>query len=232
MVNIEERNRFIQLANDYLDGKMDESEFFGKMGDFEESHDFTISRIAGDSFGLDIGPENSDATPTKEDWDYFQRLLLVLSSGSEFEDYYESANPYNSGTFLISITSIILYFICVFEYHFSWILCNIAISLILLPLAKLANFETDMAIKRTDCYPFNNLGEIRKAVRLSGNFRKRKFRGDADDRKENNKTLSILGTAFGYAILILLAPIFMFFNSQFQYKIPRLKFPAPETSCR
>lgn len=233
MVIMEERNRFIQLTNDYLDGKVAESDFFEKIDDFEEkSHDFTVSRVAGDIIGLDIGTENSDATTTKEDWDYFQRLLLILSSGSEFEDNDKSVEPYNLGTFLIAITSIVLYFICIFQLHFSWILCNIVISLIIILLVKLADFESSTTIKRPDCYPFDNLSEIRKAVQLSGSFRKRKFKGDADNRKESNKTLSILEKAFGYAMLILLAPILILIYIQFIYKTPKIRFPATERGNR
>lgn len=239
MVIMEERNRFIQLTNDYLDGKVDESEFFGKMEDFEKSKDYTISQVAyvfqimKDSFKY--GPFNSH----KENWDYGQRMLLILKSGIEFEDDSEiSPGYYNQCFYVSSILSLALYCGCVTMNQFPWILCNLILYLISFPLGKLSDFEYKKAMNRLDCYPFKNEGEIRKAVRLTGNFRKRRFpagvAGEKENTEENRNNSISIGDVIINSISILLAPIYILLLSSFRasMSIFRLKFPAPETNCR
>ena len=211
MVIMEERDKLIQFTNDFLDGKMNDSDFYNKLDVFGNSNDETLCHVSTMLGNLDNKPDGSDFEQEKEVWNFSQRILLVLKSGMEFED----SDYYDTGRFDTHITShlifalFVLYIIVVFSFHFPWILCNIVLFLASFPLIKLSEYELKKAINRWDCYPFENYTQIRYAVRLSGDFRKRRFPVKSSEKKQDDSNVFSPGSILIYVVLILLAPIYM-----------------------
>ncbi|WP_417388311.1 hypothetical protein [Gimesia sp.] len=79
MIDRERRNQLAALIRRYLDGKATAADFEKCQLENYISADQAVSHVS-----LEIGfySENAASTLSKEDWDYIQRLLLLLDSNS------------------------------------------------------------------------------------------------------------------------------------------------------
>ncbi|HAH46190.1 MAG TPA: hypothetical protein DCM07_15325, partial [Planctomycetaceae bacterium] len=87
MIDREKRNQLASLIRQYLNGQAESADFEELPFEYYKSDDPALIFVADE---LPIQPENDANALTKQEWDYIQRLLLLLESNSTVSYQYSS----------------------------------------------------------------------------------------------------------------------------------------------
>lgn len=213
MVIREDRIGLIQCINEYLDEKIKAFEFDDKLVDFIHSKDSTISCIASNMWYYYDDLEDHFICADKDTWDYFQRLILILSSGMEIEaktkiEYRELYRPTN----ILATLSLAVHGYLFFtrnEFKFLWHIIMWFISHFILLEQSSDSGTGEISQQRPDCYPFGNIAQIRKAVRQAGDFKKKLYPRKIEGRRIRDKNSESLMQSTSSLGLIFISPLYL-----------------------
>jgi len=78
MVVAEDREGLRNCIREYLDEKITAFQFDEKLGAYRTSQDETVSAVALEMWSYYDDLKDHNVVALKQEWDYWQRLLLVL----------------------------------------------------------------------------------------------------------------------------------------------------------
>ncbi len=227
MVVIEERNELIQCINEYLDGKIQSFEFDEKLGVFSDSKDSTVNHIVHELWFFYDDLVDHHVCADKSNWDYWQRLILILASGVEIEEGNDIETTDNNGlSKIFALISLAVYGYLILTQSESRSFWKFVLWIVSIVICYEQQSDEPTVVPRPDCYPFSNYSEIRKAVRLSGNSKKKKFPREIEGRRIREKSSEIVAYLAFLVGLFYFSPIFLLIQVfQPNAKIYTVRFP-------
>ena len=128
---------------------------------------------------------------TKQEWDYFQRLILLLESDAELEHVRQRRWSVRQ---VIAGMGLIGFGLCVYRFGIGWHLFGFA--LLFGPLSMLLSFWRDRADKRQAeerlrLAPFSSVSELRSIRRAVPAFSKRRYPAGAEIRRVHSRLMTM-----------------------------------------
>ena len=226
MVIREDRNGLIQCINEYINGKIKSFEFDEKLDLFRGSEDSTVRDISFELWFFYDDIIDHPVHATRRDWNYWQRLILILASGAEIE---EEVYEHNETYTLLRLYSAILsisYFAQSLIFLPGCIVWHLLSFVAFWMMDRQKNWVEKAAIVRDDCYPFANICEIRQAVKLSGGYKKKQYPCEIEGRRTRSKihewSLHLLNSPLYFCLPPIFLLIMLFHPTGL---IPTVKFP-------
>ena len=206
------RSSLAKLIQSFLDSEITSFQFDEQLEAFDRSDDPIINHVV-DAVWLHY----DDCTDrfvcfTKQQWDYFQRLLLVLSSDCRLET--ESQRHWSIKQLFAAIT------LCVFVYfaaQFGWgeqlLILSIPVGVVSIGLSFWQHRDTTVANPYAPIiFPFATFSDLAKAYHSSG-FRKKRYPRHIGERKIRSRLTDAFGQIQAYTIWLIFSPIPLLFQS-------------------
>lgn len=209
MIDRERRNQLAALIRRYLDGRADASDFEKCQLENYISADQAIYHVSSE---LSYYSENAASTLSKQDWDYIQRLLLLLDSNSTVS---WKAAPYRLWTQPVAesllVTCLFIALLTGFTLHLFLYFIPIGLATILLALLQSPSSEVRPFEEVVS--PFQSIADLGIAYD-SANFVKQRYSAPAKNRN-NSSILGFFGAdvsiLFVFLIWICMPPSLLFF---------------------
>ncbi len=169
------RDALVAAINRYLDGETTAFKFDDEIFSID-SDDPTISYVVRQLWFFYDDLKDHKAQLSKEAWDYFQRLVLVLQSDAHVEVSTRRRWGYSQ---LIALAALL-----VFGYAAYWLGWGMQLLVLLIPCGvvsiAISWWRNKIATKKVDknqiaLMPFSSVSELLPLRRRVQNFRKRKY---------------------------------------------------------
>ena len=220
MVDRVSRDQMILALEAYLDDKITAFELDNRFREME-SKDETVNEIIHSVWLHYDDCRDHKIHLSKQEWDYFQRLLLVLQSDSAFSF---SQSRRWSWDHLIACLSLIT-FLSVWckvgwSGHLLWVTVPFGIVSIFISVYR-RRMEPVSEPPKMAYFPFVSVSEILKLRRQIPAFQKRKYRPEIGTRKIRSEMAQFFLWAFSYVYWLLFSPLVLFYQA----------FPSKTNHC-
>ena len=176
-VDRKSRDALVAVINRYLDGETTAFQFDEeKFQIVRNSEDSTVIYAVCELWYFYDDCKNHKVWLTKEEWNYFQRMILVLESNAQIEVTKRRRWDY---TQLIALAALSL-----FVYAVTWLGLRIQLVALVIPFGvvsiAISRSRSRAAANKVDknqlaLVPFSSLSELIHLRRSVANFRKRKY---------------------------------------------------------
>jgi len=176
IVDSKSRNALIAAINRYLDGETTAFKFDDEIFSIESEDDPTISYVIHQLWLFYDDCKDHKAKLSKEAWDYFQRLVLVLQSDAQIEVQKRRQWDYSQ---LVALVALLL--LVWAAYHLGWsfplIIPLVACGIVSIAISSWRNQRAAKTIDKNwiALMPFASISELLPLRRRVQNFRKRKY---------------------------------------------------------
>lgn len=208
MIDREARDKVIEAFEDFLDDRVTAFEFDDRLQDID-SADETVNEVIRAAWCHYDDCTDHRVCWSKEEWDFFQRLLLVLRSDAEL------SHP-GTGAKLWS-----------WDHAVAWSACAVFVGMALmtgwkwqlLPVVLLFGIPS-LAIglyrqrqwkgrgpNEIACSPFKSFSEIRWLRRQTPEFEKRRYRPELGLRAIRSGEMEVFNRLLFYCCWMLLSPV-------------------------
>ena len=214
MVIREDRDRLIEIINEYLHEKITAFEFDDKLWQLGDSKDETVVQVRKCLWYYYDDIQDHKVVASKQDWDYFQRILLLLQTNSEFEKMswrWHSSELIALLLFCISIsififTKNIYVGICfnVIFWPFSYLIAKSRLaykSINLHPFQEKARF-----------FPYKSFKQLLSHRRAIPCFKKKQYPSELNKRTIRGKFLEMNVAFIWYIIWVVFCPVVLLFQ--------------------
>lgn len=213
MIDRSARNQAVAAIEAYLDDKITAFEFDERLG--IDTQDVLVNEITALAWFHYDDCKDHQVVMTLEQWNLFQRLLLLLRSDAE-----ASASPKPPGRWrwdnALALTASALY--CALAMLVGW---NGWLLLLALPFAPLSKFIHQhrvrtapvMSLRELACFPFASFAELRQVRRGTPDFSKRRYRTEIRGRAIRNEVEQDLSRAKLHLGWVLFSPLVLFSQS-------------------
>lgn len=149
---------------------------------------------------------------TKEGWDYFQRLLLILESDAHIESV--------GGRCRWHLGQLAALCALVVDLALLWYIgCDVMVFAVIIPLGVvsilIAKYRQSVWISnrpRISLMPFSSLTEVRDTYRSVGHFEKRRYPQQLAKRRVRSRTRQQLLLLSNYVLWLVFSPIPLLFQ--------------------
>ena len=198
MIDRERRNQLETLIRRYLNGKADAADFEKCQLDNYISADQAIYHV---SLELSYYSENAASTLSKEDWDYLQRLLLLLDSNSTVSWQSSRLRPWTRPiAALLFIVCLLLFYLNGINVHLFLYFIPVGLATIL--LLFFGDPEPEVGPFNQIVTPFHSIADLGIAYD-SAHFVKQRYAAPAKYRNRRS-LLGVLGAKISLFLVILL----------------------------
>ena len=212
MIDRAARNEAISAFEAYLDDQITAFEFDNRLQEVE-SEDSTVRQVIHAAWFHYDDCTDHMVRLSKSEWDYFQRLLLILRSDVELS---MSSSRRWSVDHLIASVACATFVGIAFAVGWGWHLILWAVPFgfvsILISMYRRRR-EADLAPRVIACTPFNSLTEIRWLRRQLPSFKKRMYRAEIRGRKIRTKTEEACNWVLAYCYWFAFAPLVLLCQS-------------------
>lgn len=210
MVDRDARNRLAELIRRYLDEEMKAFDFDDALEEFSESHDDAVRFVSGALWYHYDDCDDHLVVLSKPEWNYFQRLLLLLESNSTVkftQSWHWTYTQLLAAAFLLLCIGIMVktgfgYHLLVFFIPFG--IGSIVISFLRRPGENVGPYDAIIT-------PFESLGDLRFAYKNTS-FRKVHYRSQLANRTIRSPFMNWFWTVHCYICWSVLAPIPLLFQ--------------------
>lgn len=234
MVVREDREKLIQYLNEYIDGKIKSFEFDEKIGSLYHCGDKTVSDIAFDLWFEYDDIRDHKIRATKEQWNYYQRLLVLLGSVTEIIREKERIWHISQIASLFALILLICSSLHLWNFHYGSLILYLLISGFAYLSCRVRSYEQEkksFSGYKEDCYPFADMSQIRAAVRNIKGFKKRKYTGNQKPGGILYKFIKDLNNEIMLLIFMpLFAPIILF-SQIFPISVYKTHIKIPEATA-
>ena len=209
MIDREKRNQLASLIRQYLNGQAESADFEELPFEYYKSDDPALIFVADE---LPIQPENDANALTKQEWDYIQRLLLLLESNSTVSYQYSSDRSWTlPAAAVLLFTCLFIVLLTGFSWHLFLYFIPVGLATILLlflgePVPEVRPFDHIVT-------PFHSIADLGIAYD-SANFVKQRYTAPSKYRN-NSFFLRFLGAdvsiLFVFLFLICMPPFALIF---------------------
>jgi hypothetical protein len=213
MIDRVARDRVIDAFEGFLDDKITAFEFDERLQDIE-SDDQTVKEVIHAAWFHYDDCTDHKICWSKAQWDYFQRLLLILRSDAELLNPHPRVRHWSwdhavawSACALFAGTALIL--------GWGWQLFPLATLFGILSISINAyrqRQETKPTPDEIACLPFESSSQIRWLLCQTPEFQKRKYRPELADRTIRSEEVVGFNWMLSYCSWILLSPAVLLFQ--------------------
>jgi hypothetical protein len=214
IVDRDSRDSLIASINAYADGTIDNFEFDERNSDVSTStNDRTVHDIVHFLWLHYDDCVRHKSGLSKPEWDYFQRLLLILHSNAQFR---RSGNRQWTARQLVAGVAVLLYLAIALLMGWGSQLLALALpfGLLSIALAYSGNRpETSASPWEAAIYPFARLHELRTVLESAPDFRKRRYPNETTIRQYRGRLASFAVVFQTYAMWIVFSPLVLLFQA-------------------
>jgi len=209
VIDRDARNGLSALIRRYLDEDIMAFDLDEALDDFRDSSDSGVTFVAESLWYHYDDCDDHLIVASKPQWDYFQRLLLLLESNSTVST---ERHRQWSATQIVAVFSLLM---CVliaiqtgvgshlFIFFIPFGLCSIVISQFRRPAIDAGPYDEIIT-------PFASIRDLRVAYNSASSFRKRQYPRRIESRLIRSTVLSAFWTVHMYVMWAILAPAPLF----------------------
>lgn len=211
MIDRINRDRLVESINRYLEEDLTAFEFDDQINQImRESTDPTVQYIGNDLWNFYDDCKNHKVILSKEAWDYFQRLVLILRSDSHVKIIIQRKWSIRQ---IIAALSLLTFVYCVtwvgMGYHILVIAMPFgAISIMLSHWHRFRNpVKTNEELARV---PFSTVSELRTTYRKVHGFCKKQYPRYLESRIIRSAIEDFVGYIMMYVLWLIFSPVVLF----------------------
>ncbi len=218
-VDREQRDGLVEIIERFLNEESTAFEFDEALDDYRGSDDATVKYVAEAVWYHYDDCEDHLVTMSKPEWDYFQRLLLLLKSEGEIVT--DSKRNW-SWTQLAAVASLLvfLWFIWQFGWGYHLLAFSIPLGIVSITITFVRQKSQTRGPYDYILSPFPTFSDLSATYRSVVSFSKKRYPGKLVDRKIRSRVAEFGVPLQFYASWLMLAPIPLFFQA----------FPTTETT--
>jgi len=219
-IDHQSRNCLVNAINRYIDGAMTAFAFDDEIfGILNASRDATVEYVIRSLWlHYDDGKDHL-AGLSKEEWDYFQRLILLLESNAEIEKVFHRKWSIRQ---LVAGFGLLGFGLCVYEFGIGWHLFGFALAFgpLSIGLSYWRNSsEIPQARKRLGLIPFSSLSELRAIRKTVAGFSKRKYPASSKTRNVHSRLMTTVVWLQTCVLWSFISPLILLFQTLPEKKI-------------
>jgi hypothetical protein len=210
MIDRKARNDVIAAFDDYLDDKITAFEFDEQLQDIE-TNDQTVGRVIHAAWFHYDDCKDHKVCLSKPEWDYFQRLLLVLRSDAEFRS---EASKRWSWDHAIAWATLAAFIGITVRVGWGWHLLGWTIPFGIVSIwISIFRRRRDREPSQNEiaCMPFESFSQIRWFRHRFPDFSKRKYRPEIG-RPIRSRAVVSLYSALSYGYWLAFSPLVLLFQ--------------------
>ena len=211
MIDRSARDQVISAFEAYLDDQITAFEFDDRLQEIE-SEEPTVNEVIRAAWFHYDDCKDHKVHLSKPEWDYFQRLLLILGSDAELSSSHSSRWSWDH---LIAWLALIAFVGIAFVVGWGWHLILWAVPFgivsILISIYRHRR-EPEFEPRDAACIPFESLSQIRWLRGQFPGFQKRKYRVDVGARKIRSEAEESFNRAFSYCYWLIFSPLVLLFQ--------------------
>ena len=208
------RNRLANTIRRYMDEALTAFAFDEEINEIRTATADDTVRFVVDSLWYHYDDcKDHLAILSKQEWDYFQRLILLLESDAEIE---RVRQRHWSVRQLVAGVGLLGFGLCVFRYGIGWHLFGFA--LLFGPISILLSYwrnrsERQQAMERFRLEPFSSISELRAIRRTVPNFSKRRYPAGAEAKKIHSRLMTMMAWLQTIVLWSFVSPLILLFQS-------------------
>ena len=206
MIDRASRNEVISAFEDYLEDRIRAFEFADRLQEIE-SEDRTVNEVIHAAWYHYDDCTDHQVQLSKPEWDYFQRLLLVLRSHAELST---TLSRRWSWDHLVAWVSVVAFAGIASEvgWGWHWIAWAVPFGIVSISISHYRRrIEPEPEASEIACTPFESLSQIRWWRRQLPDFRKQKYRARVGSRRIRSETTEAFAVALSYCYQIIFSPL-------------------------
>lgn len=186
MVIREDRDKLISMVNEYLHDNITAFEFDDKLWTLNNSQDATVVHLRLELWYYYDDCKDHKIVASKELWDYFQRILLLLHTDAEIKITKRRHWHYTQWFAMILFAVAV----CIYIFSVNWVLAVIIHAVLWLFSYLIFKSQSSDEIRRREgipwnfCYPYKNIQQLLTFRRKTPSFKKEPF-----PQKLNRRTI-------------------------------------------
>jgi|APIni6443716594_1056825.scaffolds.fasta_scaffold88387_2 hypothetical protein len=216
MIDRAARDQVISAFEAYLDDQITAFEFDDRLQEIDSEDRTVIEVVRAAWFHYDDCKDHK-VHLTKPEWDYFQRLLLILGTDAELSSSHSSRWSWDH---LIAWLALVAFVGIAFVVGWGWhlILWEVPFGIvsILISIYRRRR-EPEFGPREVACTPFESLSQIRWLRGRFPGFQKRKYRAEIGRRKIRSEAVESCSWVFYYSYWLVFSPLVLLFQG----------FPSP-----
>lgn len=213
-IDRQSRDRLVNAINRFIDGAMTafalDDEIFGIL---HASKDATVEHVVRSLWLHYDDCKDHLAGLSKEEWDYFQRLILLLESDAEIERVSQRKWSIRQ---LVAGLGLIGFGLCILQFGIGWHLFGFALAFgpISIALSYWRNrSEMPHAQKRFGLTPFSSLSELRAIRKAVAGFSKRKYPAGSKTRNVHSRLMTMVVWLQTCVLWSFISPLILLFQT-------------------
>ncbi len=228
MIDREARNEVILTVEEYLDDQITAFEFDDRLQEIR-SEDPTVQTVTRQTWFYYDDCRDHQVRLSKQEWDYFQRLLLILHSDAELSTIQEGRWGWDHATAWISSCTFVI-----IAYMVGWglplLILAVPFGAVSIAIARYRQrISPCPSVLDAACMPFESCSQIRHLWRHTPGFRKRRFRAEVACRQIRPQSETLLLNFLSYCYWMAFAPVVLFAQG-FPSRHSRTRIPAKAES--
>lgn len=211
MIDRAARDQVISAFEAYLDDRLTAFEFDDRLQAIE-SEDRTVNEVIHAAWFHYDDCKDHKVRLSKLEWDYFQRLLLVLGSDAELTSSASRRWSWDHGMAWLAFVAFVgLSFVVGWGWHLvGWAVPFGIVSLGINRYRRLR--EPVFEPRQAACTPFESFSQIRRVRSQFPGFRKRRYRSEVGDRKIRSEAEESFYRALSYGYWLVFSPLILLFQ--------------------
>ncbi len=208
-MNRKHRNHLATIIRQYLDGAISAFEFDDLVDPYGISDDATVTYVALTVWSYYDDCKDHHVNLTRPEWNYFQRLLLLLDSNDHIV---ETTTLRWSVSQLAAAFSLLAFGIAAFQFDFGIHLLLIAVplGLISICIARFRDQREHPPVHAEILVPFSTFAELKTTYDAVPRFRKHRHPRNLPDRRIRSATIEIISLIPSYCLWVVLSPVPLF----------------------
>jgi len=209
----------------FLDDRITAFEFDDRLQEIE-SEDRTVNEIIRAAWFHYDDCKDHKVCLSKAEWDYFQRLLLILGSDAEFTSSPARRWSWDHGVAWLALVAFVgIASVAGWGWH--WFLWAVPFGVVSISISRYRRLrEPEILPLESACTPFGSVSQIRRLRRQLPGFRKRRYRVEVGGRKIRSEAAACLARVFSYGYWLVFSPLVLFFQG-FPSTTTRLSIQKP-----
>ena len=214
MIDRQSRNRLVNAINRYLDGAMTAFAFDDEIfGTLSTSKDATVQHVVRLLWLHYDDCKDHLAGLSKDEWDYFQRLILLLEANAKIE---RVSHRKWSLRQLVAGLGLIGFGLCAYQFGIGWHLFGFALAFG--PLSIALSYwrnrsEMRQARKRLGSAPFSSFPELRAVRKAVAGFSKRKYPAGSKVRSVHSRLMTTVVWFQTCVLWSFISPLILLFQT-------------------
>ncbi len=210
-INREHRERLAAIVRQYLDGEISAFAFDELTDPFRGSYDKTVKHVASTVWFHYDDCKNHFVNLTKPEWDYFQRLLLVLDSNDHIVKTTTLCWRYSQLLALLSFIGFALAaWYCGFGIHL--LLIAIPFGIVSIGIQRYRNCARPDLPYSEVLLPFSTFSELASTYKSVSQFRKKRHPKHLPGPRIRSVTMEVVVSIPLYCVWAVLSPVALFFQ--------------------